>query len=464
MKQVKIFIAIAAFVYVCLRAINVSITYDEAWTLYAFARQPVLDIVTAKNPVANNHILNSLLVKCCLIFSDSEFTIRLPNLFGFALYLYSCHKISELIFRDKTYLQLILFICLVGNPTLLNFFGLCRGYGIGIGLMTYSLLQLMTLDLANRKQVHLCLTSATLATYASFSILYVSTAIIILVAIRQFRYNRKAVVPLIYLSALCILCGYPLFRMAFHNELYFGGDKNFLANTMTTLAADYMGHTLPTAFYDIMAQTLLQMVAISALIILYHVLSPKNNSTSIAYEPLLILAFSVVCINLTFYLFHTKLAMGRTALYLYPLIILVLFSALSLLKDKYKTLQILVIIPLLISITSTLSTANLHSVYEWQRDADSRKVLHDISDRTSDKKVRLYVYADMQYSIKYYADRKYNTVVAPIDLHTYSDIVNIENYDYVYLPKSTLADYDLSSFTPVAYYNDNSCVLYTTMK
>ena len=77
------------FTIIVFRAFNLSITYDEVWT-FDLASQSVLDIATAERNFtsANNHILNSILIKPFLVaFGHDIWVLRLPNVLASLLYL-----------------------------------------------------------------------------------------------------------------------------------------------------------------------------------------------------------------------------------------------------------------------------------------------------------------------------------------------------------------------------------------
>src|SRR5690606_16688726 len=126
------------FSYVTTRVFTVPVTIDEAWTLYSFVRHPVWDIITAKNPSTNNHVLNTLLTKLSTVFSEKEFFLRLPNLLSLILYIYGSYMLTQMQVKNRL-LAFAMFAMLLTNFTLLDFFDFCSGYGLSIGLMMISI-------------------------------------------------------------------------------------------------------------------------------------------------------------------------------------------------------------------------------------------------------------------------------------------------------------------------------------
>lgn len=137
-KLIYFCLGLSFFSYVFARTILVGITYDEAWTLGAFVRGSFYNIVTCEPAIANNHLLNSFLIKMIYSFGqETVFLARLPNLLSMIAYLYFSFKICHTFF--KPLLGISLYILLISNPFLLDFFGLARGYGLGIGFLMSSL-------------------------------------------------------------------------------------------------------------------------------------------------------------------------------------------------------------------------------------------------------------------------------------------------------------------------------------
>lgn len=120
------------FIYVVIRANNLSFTHDESLS-YAILFDNPMAIQTA-----NNHILNTLFMwLSSLFFGNSEIALRLPNILSFGLYLYA----SFVIFKEtKNAWLMALGSCLILlNPFLIDYFSLARGYGISLGCMMLSL-------------------------------------------------------------------------------------------------------------------------------------------------------------------------------------------------------------------------------------------------------------------------------------------------------------------------------------
>jgi len=120
-------LAVFAFAWAVARASVQAVTGDEgqSYTLYAGRHFPL-----QWYPDSNNHILNSLLMRLfASVFGVSSLSVRTPALIGAAIYIVAAYWICKLI-TSKRAIQLPLFVCLVYNPFIFDFFVAARGYGM----------------------------------------------------------------------------------------------------------------------------------------------------------------------------------------------------------------------------------------------------------------------------------------------------------------------------------------------
>lgn len=83
--------------YIILRAVKIPVTHDEAGTILNYASRSIYSIITYEDPIPNNHLLNTLLIKFSIsVLGLNEFACRLPNLIGGFMYLWFGIKISNL--------------------------------------------------------------------------------------------------------------------------------------------------------------------------------------------------------------------------------------------------------------------------------------------------------------------------------------------------------------------------------
>jgi len=121
-----------------VRAQSLSFTHDESLT-YLHGVRPGLERLLAFSYVdANNHLLNTLLAwLSSLAFGNGELALRLPNVAAFVLFFTAVFLLLRRRVRPALVVPgLLLLTC---NPFQLDFFALCRGYGLGLGFMAASL-------------------------------------------------------------------------------------------------------------------------------------------------------------------------------------------------------------------------------------------------------------------------------------------------------------------------------------
>jgi len=139
-----------AFSYVLIRGFTVGITHDEALTYKIIQGDEIL------KGTANHHWLNTQLSSLSAhLFGAKEFALRLPNMLSFAVFWFFLFRISKS-FLKSPFTQLTLLLLLCGNPFILDFFSLCRGYGLSIAFVTASMFYLFRIvDLkSDSKPIH----------------------------------------------------------------------------------------------------------------------------------------------------------------------------------------------------------------------------------------------------------------------------------------------------------------------
>jgi hypothetical protein len=462
MRTACIIISILLIAYVVTLAIVVPFSIDEAWTWEEFVKGEFWNVVTYAHPVPNNHILNSLLVKPFHALSDSELSLRMPNILAFFLYLYAAYSISANLFTNKL-LSLCLFVSLMLDTTLIHFFALCRGYGIGIGLLLFSISKLLLFSRSfNMRQLHISLLAAVLAVYASFTILPAYLAITVVAVYLLYKHHHKLWAslkwPSLYVAILFCLIAYPLKQIVSWDTFDYGGQQGFLHDTLSTFLIDLLGSVAQQYHDGIIIIVCSLFIFVFAAVIIK---SLKARQPAVYFIMPFVLLFCICCINLEFYLAGIRFVNYRTALYLYPLCILTLFSCIALYLSTYKNFSK----AFAVIVTSTLlyffcTNSYFNTIPEWRFDANTKKVLSFIrSENRNGSKARLYVYHYCAPAYHYYISTKYSDAVAPV-LNIGMDEANLDTFDYIYQGR----EYDILSthknFRIVQAYNDSSFLLY----
>ena len=166
-------LGVGVFAFIIAKAVTVQVTTDEAYTLTILTKETVWNLVSYESSYTNNHILNSLLCKLSFgIFGMNQVAGRLPNILSFILYFWFVWQFSRRFFKDD-FVGLMFVAVMLGNPYMIEFFALARGYGLSIALMMTSIYFAANYVLANhRRSLSISLMFAILSVYAQFALLH----------------------------------------------------------------------------------------------------------------------------------------------------------------------------------------------------------------------------------------------------------------------------------------------------
>ena len=377
-------------VYVSLRAHHISFTFDESVTYLSIPGEKIIE------DSANNHLLNTFLMRICNnLFGNSEFSLRLPNVLSFLVYLIFCYKI--LIRSKKPVVIFAGFALLVLNPYLLDFFGLARGYGLSLGpalASLYFLLRDETYTSAKRFLLNFAISSSLslLASFANLNIINLSISVLIvfsaeflfLVVRRTIKLNIKNIVAVIFIylvnAALLFILIQRLLMLQNTNQLYFGGSDGFIPDTLRMLIycsiyfSDY-GENFETVMRIL-------IIVLFALMVVYQFLFRKINPFSKITVILLLMIIAPILQN---YFFAALYPVARTSLMYLPLFGLCLFYFIEHLVIQAKKVPRIIIYSLVFVLVCGpltyhfIENINFQRTSEWSYDANTKQVMLEIN-------------------------------------------------------------------------------------
>jgi hypothetical protein len=375
---VNAMIAITALVYVIYRAATLSITYDEAWTILDFVPNSVIGIFTCEPCDANNHFLHTLSLKILFWITDlrSEFIARLPNILSFLLYLYFGHRIC--ISRFRGVLANVGFLLLVSNPFVLDLFGLARGYGMALGLQVASLYYFLEFVRDRRPiSAHLCMWIAMFAVLANLTQIYFLLAaigLIILVCV-QFRPpgTKKIMIGAVMVPVLLAMILYvPIKKMLVIEAFYYGGKTGLFQDTLRSLVQYSLYNSQGAATVDLVT------IVFLVLLLTFSIIAIRRHRTLLSV-PLMMLAMLLICllaIELQHRILGTRYVLDRGALFLYPIMILLLCGSLNELPGRWPAFAGLSISVLFLF--NLGRNVNLYKTVLWDHEAHTRSILADL--------------------------------------------------------------------------------------
>ncbi len=382
-------IGISVLTLIIIKAYSTSFTHDESFSYLHYISQTFMDILSYSNSYTNNHILNSIGMKYAeKLFGTSEISLRLPNILLLIIYIIYSFLIVK---KTNIFLATSIYILLLTNISLVDFFGLARGYGLSIGFMMMALYYLIEALQTNKKSAlvlfHL---GALLATLSNFTLLnFYLAGITILYGMRflennvfekqtfSFKKNYK-INALLFLFSLAVLYE-PVRRVITFNKMDFGGKSGFVDDTLYSVFnyifyTDYISSNLRFILSILTCIIMLSVMYLTtSAIIKKHVTFFKENKSLIIVNALMIL-ISLASIA-QHYLFNTDYLSGRFSLFLIPLVILnvgFFFQYLFMLSHE-KNILIGVCLISCVSIAFFIRSFNPNCYGEWAYDSDTKQ-------------------------------------------------------------------------------------------
>jgi hypothetical protein len=141
-RLAAVVVLLFAFGVSVYRAKAQPISHDEALTYNWLLDQGVYNVLRYNEA---NHVLQTLLAKPIVKFIGlTEFTLRMPTLFGSAIYLIAAFLLSRKLFGDG--IVMVLCVAMLAlNPQVMDFMAAARGYSLGLaglGVAMYAIASL----------------------------------------------------------------------------------------------------------------------------------------------------------------------------------------------------------------------------------------------------------------------------------------------------------------------------------
>ena len=397
------------FIYIIVRAVLLDVTYDEAWTIETFVTADWINIINYTPTAANNHMINSLLIK--LIFLGgykSVFIARLPNVFFSLIYIYYSYQLCIRNFNPLV--SILLFLSLLLNPFLLDYFSLARGYGISLGLLIMTLHYLFEYTKhSSLKQLTFCFISGSIMTLSNFSFLSVFMAIIFIAFVQSVskKQTREVLASSgIACFTLVIIMYEPIRKLIKHNCLWYGGQHNILEDTIMSVVRFSSGNFYNTKYTFIVTTFL---VLLLVYLLFRYIKSSNRFSFSRVFNLLVLLLAPLTIATIQHLILKTPYPTDRTAVYLIP-IYLILIAVL--LNDSFNRSDIKFYSPLSITLVLALTVniivhSNFHKTIIWFHDAHTFSMLQEIESlgANNDKVLKVDSSWPFRSSINHYLKR-----------------------------------------------------------
>ncbi len=316
-------LSFAIFIVVCLRAFFIPFSHDETATFFFYVQSDNYLPYTA-HVYTNNHVLNSALTNICYhVLGSHRFVLRIPNILAFLLMCIGIFRMFKHLDTIPAKLILVTFFLLTFN--FLDFYEVCRGYGLSFGLMTLGLSYLI--DYFSTKEFKYVLLFSLfwqLALAANLILVVVLTILFFFVFVFQIKeklfFRAKNIV--LQIINLAILFFWIKFSFFYKDQgmLDYGVGNNYWLVTFKTLILFIFGTDL------LWIQALCIIFFISIVIFALFFFFKKPFSFFSIYSKTIFFAVILVTVVLAFYLqkklLNVNFPEDRTGLFFYLFFVL----------------------------------------------------------------------------------------------------------------------------------------------
>jgi 4-amino-4-deoxy-L-arabinose transferase-like glycosyltransferase len=354
-------------VWILYRAVHLSFTHDESLSYLTFHDKSLGDLFLNFScwQSANNHILNTILFKASIsLFGLSDFAMRLPNLLAFLGSFYIAYKITQQHLTNP-FSKMVLLAVLFLNPYVIDFYSLCRGYGLSMFFQLSSIYFLLTYLKWNKKSsLHysfICLGLATLSLFTNAILFPVFGLSLWIIRYKNLRSAKELILaPLVWGLVTLVLIWKPIGFLRQKDEFKYG------ATNLWESFQSFIKGTLDEQGYLLDADATLLVVLLCFLVSLAfsHFILLKSKTT---YR------FFPIAFILLLGLLHIALAadvllpvVRKTTLYV-PLIACLFSFSVNQIKMKAFSKTVIGLILILIS-AHFISTTKSYQTIEWKYD------------------------------------------------------------------------------------------------
>lgn len=437
-------VGIILFFLIIREAILLPLTHDEYSTI-AVSFQPFWDIVTYKDPIPNNHILNTLLLKCnIIIFGDHLFSNRLHNVLSFLPYFIYSVLIARQISKDIV-LNMLFVLMVNFQPYVLDFFCVTRGYGLSIAFQMASLYYAIRyISNANSKDYFFALLLAAIGVIANFTLLnyYLPLfGLLIFYSLKhsgfQFHLSFKKELAMgmgisLILGLFCIL---PISKMVNTNQFVFWSSNNFFNDTIIPLFNALRVGVFYFKWSNTIYASVFLAVVVGLMIFVGYFLKNKLKENKYVMFSSALLLLVIIYNNLQFYILKVPFLNARTSLFFVPLVALFIYTLVIMESEnlKYAAKGIAFSIMLLCSI-HLLRGYNGRVNYEWYFNQNTYEVLDEIIFLIHSNNLPTPVTLDCHWfyhpSLTYHINNKYRGIIELAPYHKETNQNSTSTYYY----------------------------------
>lgn len=327
------------FVFICLRAFFIPFSHDETATFFFYVQSDNY-LPYQAHVYTNNHVLNSALANICYhLFGSHRFVLRIPNILAFVILCFGIFKHLKFLKNYSSKIILVTFFLMTYN--FLDFFELCRGYGLSFGLMAIGMAYL--LDYLETKKFNYFIFFSIfwqLALAANLILVLVLATLFVFIVMFQLKnkllYNFKT----LFLHCVNLLCLIFWIKFSFFYKeqgmLDYGVGTNYWLVTFKTLILFLFGSD---------ADWLQILIFVIFLIILsynIYAFARQKVNGDIIFKPQFCYSILLIALLITFYLLkkimNVNFPEDRTGLFFYMFFVFSLAFFIDAIKQKIATI------------------------------------------------------------------------------------------------------------------------------
>ncbi len=375
-KNFNYFFLIAAtisFLTVVIRSITVPLSHDEAATFFFFIQSGHY-MPFYSHLDANNHILNSLLGNISFhLFGSSPLSLRLPNIIGFAILIFSTYKITTFLkqFSSKVFITVAFLL----SFHWLTFFSACRGYGLSMALLILSIYFLLEYIYETSNFNYFCLTAlffqlAISANLILIIIVALLSGILFIIQVANNQLLKPKIIGtwLIHIGLIYYWLTFS-FLLQDSGALYYGAGESYWKTTFVTLIQLLIGFSSTWLKWLLI---ILFVATVGACIFVNNKIIFKLKIKSQLLKPSYSLLFLIILslLSIAFYVMHKLMGVNfpedRTGLFFYVFYVLLIAFSLDLLCMKDGMVILLTVSCLIIVHFAMSLNFRKHSLYTYE--------------------------------------------------------------------------------------------------
>ncbi|MBI3511118.1 MAG: hypothetical protein HY064_10680 [Bacteroidetes bacterium] len=451
----------ALFIYLAIRAKNISITWDEAQTFFEYVRTPRWLPHDLNYMSANNHLLNTWLMKISVsLFGSGELALRLPNVLAGGIFFTALIATLKQWFGNNWRI-LPVFLIIALQPWLLDYFSIARGYGLSVAMMMcgifYSGNFFSSGKMSSCIKAQLFFLLATAANLALIHVLVASALFFVCFLYSdKTRRRRNYLVPA-FIPLIAIVFLFPYAQKLNANGAFFLGDEVHSPFFLFSSLGKSTAYIAP--YSDMLALPLVIFFsAIPFLVAIQLFLRMKNTKDRTTLFVLVLLVLSFILPVMQHFILGSNYISGRVTLFYLPLLLL-LFSSFTMNSGKAgKYMLGATSVFFIIHFCFCVNTKHYYDCSEQENVKDAMKILRDQKIKVDPPFFADMISTDLPYDlpVNYYRMR--------YSMNEFGHTVRSEflrNCGYYYLPMEDTALYAMADI--LKYFPETKTALFRLM-